>query len=44
MAKAMGINSMPITEQTMRDYGELIEQGYSEEDVSSVYRLKHKGE
>jgi 3-hydroxyisobutyrate dehydrogenase len=44
MAKGMGINSMPITEQTMRDYGELIEQGYSEEDVSSVYRLKHKGE
>ncbi len=42
MAADMGITSMPITEQTMRDYEELIEQGYSEEDVSSVFRLKHK--
>ena len=41
MARDMGIESMPITEQTMRDYKELIEQGYSEEDVSSVFRLKH---
>jgi 3-hydroxyisobutyrate dehydrogenase len=41
MAKNMGIKSMPITEQTMRDYEELIKQGYSEEDVSSVFRLKH---
>ncbi len=40
MALDMGIKDMPITEQTMRDYEELIEQGYSEEDVSSVYRLK----
>ena len=44
MAKSMGIDDMPITEQTMRDYAELIELGYSEEDVSSVFRLKHKGE
>jgi 3-hydroxyisobutyrate dehydrogenase len=43
MADAMGMADMPITEQTMRDYAELIEQGYSEEDVSSVFRLKHKG-
>jgi 3-hydroxyisobutyrate dehydrogenase len=42
MAKDMGIESMPITEQTMRDYEELIKQGFSEEDVSSVFRLKHK--
>jgi 3-hydroxyisobutyrate dehydrogenase len=41
MAKDMGIDNMPITEQTMRDYEELIEKGYSEEDVSSVFRLKH---
>lgn len=41
MANAMGIAELPITEQTMRDYAELIEQGYSEEDVSSVFRLKH---
>lgn len=43
MAKAMGMDHMPITEQTMRDYAELIERGYSEEDVSSVFRLKDKG-
>ncbi len=42
MAKDMGIESMPITEQTRRDYEELIKQGFSEEDVSSVFRLKHK--
>jgi 3-hydroxyisobutyrate dehydrogenase len=41
MAADMGIESMPITEHTMRDYESLIEKGYSEEDVSSVYRLKH---
>ena len=41
MAKDMGIENMPITEQTMRDYEKLIEQGFSEEDVSSVFRLKH---
>ncbi|MFT5133296.1 MAG: 3-hydroxyisobutyrate dehydrogenase [Gammaproteobacteria bacterium] len=42
MAKDMGIENMPITEQTMRDYETLIEQGYSEEDVSSVFRLKQR--
>lgn len=42
MAKDMNIESIPVTEQTMRDYEELIEQGYSEEDVSSVFRLKHR--
>ncbi len=43
MANAMGITDMPITEQTMDDYARLIEQGFSEEDVSSVFRLKHTG-
>ena len=44
MADDMGMADMPITEQTMRDYAELIEQGFSEEDVSSVFRLKHKAQ
>lgn len=44
MAQAMGMDYMPITEQTMGDYAELIERGYGEEDVSSVFRLKQKGE
>jgi 3-hydroxyisobutyrate dehydrogenase len=42
MAEKMGIEAMPITEQTMGDYAELIEQGFSEEDVSSVFRLKYR--
>ncbi len=41
MAEDMGIESMPITEQTMSDYEQLIKQGFSEEDVSSVFRLKN---
>jgi 3-hydroxyisobutyrate dehydrogenase len=44
MAQAMGMDYMPIIEQTMGDYAELIEKGYGEEDVSSVFRLKQKGE
>jgi 3-hydroxyisobutyrate dehydrogenase len=40
MAKDMGIENMPITQQTMHDYEKLIEQGFGEEDVSSVFRLK----
>lgn len=42
MAKDMGMASMPVTEQTMRDYEKLVEQGYGEEDTSSVFRLKHR--
>jgi 3-hydroxyisobutyrate dehydrogenase len=41
MARDMGIESMPITKQAMGDYEELIKRGFSEEDVSSVFRLKH---
>ena len=40
MAENMGIDSLPITEHTMRDCETLIEHGFSDEDVSSVYRLK----
>lgn len=40
MAKAAGIENLPITELTIADYLQLIEQGYGEEDTSSVYRLK----
>ena len=42
MAKDMGIENMPITEQAMQDYEKLIDQGFGEEDTSSVFRLKHK--
>ncbi|NKB36614.1 MAG: NAD-binding protein [Gammaproteobacteria bacterium] len=40
MATEMGVKDMRITEQTMNDYQLLIDQGFSEEDVSSVFRLK----
>lgn len=41
MAEEMGIKSLTITEHTMSDYETLIEQGYADDDVSSVFRLKH---
>ena len=40
MASEMGVKDMRITEQTMADYESLIEQGFADEDVSCVYRLK----
>ena len=40
MAESAGIANLPITELTMKDYATLIEQGYGEEDTSSVFRLK----
>ena len=40
MASEMGVKDMRITEQTMADYEALIEQGFADEDVSCVYRLK----
>jgi 3-hydroxyisobutyrate dehydrogenase len=41
MAADMGIENMPVTEQTIGDYQQLIENGRGEEDVSSVFTLKH---
>jgi len=43
MARNMGIERMPITEQTMHDYQELIDRGHGDEDVSCVFRLKKRG-
>ncbi len=40
MAAELGVKDMRITEQTMADYQVLIDQGFAEEDVSSVFRLK----
>ena len=42
MADKLGVPDMRITEHTMEDYQALIEEGYGEEDVSCVFRLKHK--
>lgn len=40
MAESAGMTKMPVTELAMADYEQLIEQGYGEEDTSSVHRLK----
>lgn len=31
---------IPLTEQTLVDYEKLIDQGYEDEDISALYRLK----
>lgn len=42
MADKLGVPDMRITEQAMEDYQALIKEGYGEEDVSCVFRLKHR--
>ncbi len=44
MASSMGIDSLPVAEIAMADYEELIGKGHADEDVSSIYRLKHEHE
>ena len=41
MAKENGAE-LPVIENTRRDYRQLLELGYAEEDISSLYRLKSK--
>jgi 3-hydroxyisobutyrate dehydrogenase len=31
---------LPVVESTLQQYGELIEQGFGDEDISAIYRLK----
>ncbi|MEC9406553.1 MAG: NAD(P)-dependent oxidoreductase [Pseudomonadota bacterium] len=38
MAQSAGVD-LPLTEQTRRDYAELMEQGCGDEDISALYRL-----
>jgi 3-hydroxyisobutyrate dehydrogenase len=42
MAKLSGI-SIPLADKAMSDYRELMEQGYGDEDISALYRLKKPG-
>jgi 3-hydroxyisobutyrate dehydrogenase len=37
--KKLGV-LLPLTEQTLVDYAELMKQGYGDEDISALYRLK----
>lgn len=32
--------SLPLVDMTLRDYGQLMQQGYGDEDISALYRLK----
>lgn len=34
--------ALPLTDQTVLDYAQLIRQGFGDEDISSLYRLKNK--
>ena len=38
-AKKLGL-SVPLSEMTLKDYAELIGQGFGDEDISALYRLK----
>jgi 3-hydroxyisobutyrate dehydrogenase len=40
MAKKNPLTRIPLVERTMSDYEKLMEQGYGDEDISSLYRLK----
>lgn len=40
MAAALGVH-LPVIEETLSDYAQLIKAGYAEEDISALYRLKH---
>jgi 3-hydroxyisobutyrate dehydrogenase len=39
MAAASGV-SLPVVDDVLREYAELIAEGYGDEDISAIYRLK----
>jgi 3-hydroxyisobutyrate dehydrogenase len=39
MMSALGVDA-ELVDKTLKDYSDLMEQGYSEEDISALYRLK----
>lgn len=39
MAARLGV-TLPVVERMLRDYAELIERGYGDEDISATFRLK----
>lgn len=41
MAAASGV-SLPVVDDMLREYAELIQRGHGDEDISAVYRLKHE--
>ena len=41
MAAACGV-ALPVVEDVLREYAELIRRGHGDEDISAIYRLKHE--
>jgi 3-hydroxyisobutyrate dehydrogenase len=41
MAEDQGVHS-PLLEMTLADYRKLLDEGYGEEDISTLFRLKHR--
>jgi 3-hydroxyisobutyrate dehydrogenase len=42
MASSAPAARLPLVEQTIEDYEKLMAQGHGDEDISSLYRLKHR--
>ena len=40
MIKDLENISLPLVDTTLRQYEQLMEQGYGDEDISALYRLK----
>ena len=40
MMQELGRGSLPLVDMTLRHYEQLMEQGYGDEDISALYRLK----
>jgi 3-hydroxyisobutyrate dehydrogenase len=41
MAAALGV-ALPVVDEMLLEYAELIRRGHGDEDISAVYRLKHE--
>ena len=41
MAAALGV-ALPVVDEMLAEYAELIRRGHGDEDISAVYRLKHE--
>jgi len=41
MAAALGV-ALPVVDEMLEEYAELIRRGHGDEDISAVYRLKHE--
>jgi 3-hydroxyisobutyrate dehydrogenase len=42
MIRSISENALPIIEMTLIHYKQLIDEGYGDEDISALFRLKQK--